>query len=123
MNPLYSIQKELYAAWLEATHPLFPASSENDYFNTELFEYYRSRKDKIIDTKSGESLFSAITASAYSVNSITKTQNRNLSGSSSPAGFKQEIGSPLESPKKIRIPHESRIRISNKLQVLSTTIF
>ena len=87
MNPLYSIQKELYAAWLEATHPLFPASSANDYFNTELFEYYRSRKDKIIDTKNGESLFSAITDNAYSVNSITKTQSRNLSGSSSPAGF------------------------------------
>lgn len=87
MNPLYSIQKELYTAWLEAMRPLFPDNSVNDHFHTELFEYYQSRKDKIIDTKSGESLFSAITDNAYSVNSIAKTQSRNLSSSSSPAGF------------------------------------
>lgn len=87
MNTLYSIQKELYAAWLEATHPLFPASSLNDHFHTELFEYYQSRKDKVIDTHNGESLFSATTASAYSTDTshlhINKTQSRNLSETSS----------------------------------------
>jgi hypothetical protein len=87
MNPLYSIQKELYEAWLEATHPLFPASSSNDYFDTKLFEYYQSRKGKIIDTHNGESLFSAATANAYSADNghlhINKTQSWNLSVASS----------------------------------------
>ncbi len=66
MNLLYFIQKELYAAWFEATNPLFLASSANDFFYTEQFNYYQSLKGKVIDTNSGESLFSATTDSAYS---------------------------------------------------------
>lgn len=91
MNLLYSIQKELYAAWIEATYPLFPASSTNDYFYTEQFNYYQSLKDKVIDTNSGESLFSAATDSACSMNGaymqMTKVQRRNLSEASAEADF------------------------------------
>jgi len=61
MNLLYFIQKEFYAAWNEANHPLFPVGTANDDFYTELFNYYQSLKGKTIDTNSGESLFLAIT--------------------------------------------------------------
>jgi hypothetical protein len=57
MNLLNFIQKELHAAWYEATYPLFPVDSVNDCFYTELTNYYRSLQGKIIDTNSGESLF------------------------------------------------------------------
>lgn len=94
MNLLYFTQKELHAAWLEATRPLFPDNPANDYVDAELFKYYQSRKGKIIDTKSGESLFSVATNSACSINAghlrINKTrqaQSRSLSGASSPTGF------------------------------------
>lgn len=58
MNLLNFIQKELHAAWYEATYPLFPADSADDCFYTELSNYYHSIKGKTIDTNSGESLFS-----------------------------------------------------------------
>ncbi|MGR9013660.1 MAG: hypothetical protein ACU83U_08450 [Gammaproteobacteria bacterium] len=57
MNPLNFIQKELYAAWFEATNPLFTDNSANDVFYADQFNYYHSLKGKVIDTNSGESLF------------------------------------------------------------------
>ena len=57
MNLLYFIQKELCAPWNEISRPLFLEGSENEYFYTELFNYYDSLKGKTIDTSSGESLF------------------------------------------------------------------
>ena len=68
MNPLYFIQKELSAAWNEANRPLFPEGSENEYFYTELFNYYHSLKGKTIDTSSGESLFPIIIDNVRSIN-------------------------------------------------------
>ncbi|TAN71783.1 MAG: hypothetical protein EPN17_00500 [Methylobacter sp.] len=82
MNLLYIMQKELYAAWHEATCPLFQEGSENDYFYTELFNYYHSLKGKTIDTSSGESLFSAITDNVHSIKGehlhISKAQGQKL---------------------------------------------
>jgi hypothetical protein len=57
MNPLNFIRKELSSAWNEVTRPLFLEGSENEFFYTELFNYYHSLKGKTIDTSSGESLF------------------------------------------------------------------
>lgn len=68
MNPLYFIQKELSAAWNEVNRPLFPEGSENEYFYTELFNYYHSLKGKTIDTSSGESLFPMIIDNVRSIN-------------------------------------------------------
>lgn len=57
MNLFYFIQKELCAPWNEISCPLFLEGSANEYFYTELFNYYDSLKGKTIDTSSGESLF------------------------------------------------------------------
>jgi len=68
MNPLYFIQKELSTAWDEVNRPLFPEGSENEYFYTELFNYYHSLQGKTIDTGSGESLFPIMIDNAHSIN-------------------------------------------------------
>ena len=91
MKLFHFIQKELYAARLEANRPLFPDSSVHDYFYTELFDYYQSRKNRIIDTHNGESVFSVTTGNTYSINAdhlhTNKTQHRNLFSTSTPAVF------------------------------------
>jgi len=87
MNLLYLIQKELNAAWHEATCPVFQDNSADDYFHDELFDYYRSLKGKIIDTNSGESLFLPRTGNIHSASGIAKAQHRNLSEVSVSAGF------------------------------------
>ncbi|HEY8034322.1 MAG TPA: hypothetical protein VIF37_01890 [Methylobacter sp.] len=91
MNPLYFIRKELSAAWNEVNRPLFPEGSENEYFYTELFNYYHSLKGKTIDTSSGESLFPIIIDNAHSINreqvQITKTQSQKLSEASALVDF------------------------------------
>lgn len=75
MGLIYLIQKELYAAWSEATNPQFPANSANDFFYTDQFNYYHSLKGKVIDTNSGESLFQQQPIASIS----TKAQRQNLS--------------------------------------------
>lgn len=91
MNPLYFIQKELSAAWNEVNRPLFPEGYENEYFYTELFNYYHSLKGKTIDTSSGESLFPIIIDNVHSINGehlqITKVPNQKLSEASALADF------------------------------------
>jgi len=91
MNLFHFIQKELYAARLEANRPLFQDNTASDYFYTELFDYYQSCKNRIIDTHSGESVFSVTTGNAYSINAghlrIKKTQHQNLFSTSTPAVF------------------------------------
>jgi hypothetical protein len=87
MNLLYLIQKELNAAWNEATSPVFQDNSADDYFHNELFDYYHSLKGKIIDTNSGESLFLPRTDNVRPVNGIAKAQHRNPSEVSISAGF------------------------------------
>lgn len=96
MNLLSFIQKELSAAWDEVSRPLFPEGSDNEYFYTELFNYYHSLKGKTIDTSSGESLFPIIVDNVHSINGehlqITKASSQNLSEASSAlADF--EVGS------------------------------
>lgn len=99
MNLLYFIQKELYAAWHEATCPVFQDGSADDYFYTELYNYYHSLKGKTIDTNNGESLCSAITDKAYSINGdqlpIAKTLRQNLSEASVPADFQLRNWKPV----------------------------
>ncbi|MFI3154696.1 MAG: hypothetical protein QX199_00925 [Methylococcaceae bacterium] len=83
MNPLYFIPKQLSAAWNEVTRPLCPEAPENEYFYTELFNFYHSIKGKTIDISSGESLFPIIIDNAHSINGeylrITKVQSQKLS--------------------------------------------
>lgn len=91
MNLLDFIQKELYAAWREATNPLFPDGPVNDYFYTEQFNYYQSLKGKTIDTNRGESLFLAGGDHLH----ITKIQRHNLSEVSAPADFQARNWKPV----------------------------
>jgi hypothetical protein len=83
MNLLDFIQKEFKAAWDEVNRPLFPESYEDEYFYTELFNYYHSLKGKTIDTSNGESLFPITVDNPYSINKqhvpITKAQSLELS--------------------------------------------
>jgi hypothetical protein len=67
MNMLHFIQKALCAAWHEATCPLFLEGYDNEYFHTELFNYYHSLKGKTIDTSNGESLFPIIIDNVHSI--------------------------------------------------------
>lgn len=80
MTPLHFIKKELSAAWNEINRPLFPEGYENEYFYTELFNYYHSLKGKTIDTSSGESLFPIIIDNTQSISSehvhITKVPSQ-----------------------------------------------
>lgn len=99
MNLLYFVQKELYAAWHEATCPLFQEGSENDCFYTELFNYYHSLKGKTIDTSSGESLFSAITDNVYSIKGehlhTSKAQSQKIPETAGPANFQARSWKPV----------------------------
>ncbi len=67
MNPFNFIHKELSAVWNELTRPLFQDGSENEYFYTELFNYYHSLKGKTIDTSNGESLFPLAINNVHSI--------------------------------------------------------
>ncbi|MCK9395530.1 MAG: hypothetical protein M0Q44_08060 [Methylobacter sp.] len=87
MNLLAFIQKELHAAWYEATYPLFPVDAVNDCFYTELSNYYDSCKGKVIDTNSGESLFPPTTGVNEGHLHMTKAQRQNRSEASAPADF------------------------------------
>lgn len=91
MNLLSFIQKELSAAWDEVSRPLFPEGSDNEYFYTELFNYYHTLKGKTIDTSSGESLFPIIIDNVHSLNGehlqITKAPSQKLSEASALADF------------------------------------
>ncbi len=82
MNLFDLIQKEFRAAWNEVNRPLFLEGSENEYFYTELFNYYHSRKGKTIDTCNGESLFPIIIDKVHSIKKgqvqITKVHNQEL---------------------------------------------
>jgi hypothetical protein len=91
MNLLSFIQKEFSAAWDEVSRPLFPEGSDNEYFYTELFNYYHSLKGKTIDTSSGESLFPIIIDHVHSINGerlqITKAPSQALSEAPTLADF------------------------------------
>lgn len=91
MNPLYFIQKELSAAWNEVNRPLFPEGSENEYFYTELYNYYHSLKGKTIDTSNGESLFPITIDNLHSMSQehvqITKVTSQMLSDVPFPVDF------------------------------------
>lgn len=91
MNPLYFIKKELSTAWNEVNRPLFPEGSDNEYFYTELFNYYHTLKGKTIDTSSGESLFPITIDNVHSINGervqITKVQSQKLSEAPSLVDF------------------------------------
>ena len=64
MNPLSFIRKEP----CPISCPLFSEGSEDNYFYTELFNYYHSLKGKTIDTSNGESLFPIRIDSTHSIN-------------------------------------------------------
>jgi hypothetical protein len=91
MNPLYFIKKELSAAWNEVNRPLFPEGAENEYFYTELFNYYHSLKGKTIDTSTGESLFPITLDNVHSIGGervqITRVPSQTLSEAPALANF------------------------------------
>lgn len=98
MNPLYFIKKEFSAAWNEVNRPLFPEGSENEYFYTELFNYYHSLKGKTIDTSAGESLFPITIENVHSVNGeciqITKVPSQKLLEASALVDFEVRTWKP-----------------------------